>query len=450
MRIPRILLAAPKSGSGKTFLTCGLLQALKNRGLRAAAFKCGPDYIDPMFHKRVLHTPSRNLDTWFTSDSVTRFLMEEAARDADISVMEGVMGYFDGLGGLEWKASAYDLACVTHTPVILLVDAKGMSRSVIPYIKGFADYEEEKHIRGIILNRLSPMLYGALKKRIEEQTGIPVYGYVPECKDSVLESRHLGLLLPEEIGHLERTIAGLAAVMEQSLDIDGILSLAGSAGELEQEPDFLQGQKEGAQWPVTIGVAMDEAFCFYYDDNLRMLEQLGAKLIFFSPLHDETLPRADGLLFGGGYPELHGKELEQNSSMRSAVRASAETGMPILAECGGFMYLQESMCDLEGRPCEMAAVLPGRSENTGKLGRFGYVELTDSLTGLKIKGHEFHYYDSTNNGNAFHAVKPSGTREWDCMVRYKEVLAGYPHIYYPSNPRFVQMFLQKCRKFKTS
>ena len=298
-KVPRILLGAAASGSGKTLLTCGLLQALKNRNLQVASFKCGPDYIDPMFHSRVIGTKSRNLDSFFAKEDTLRYLLEKNARDCEFSVIEGVMGYYDGLAGISPKASAYDVARITKTPVVLIVNAKGMSLSAAAFVKGFVEYREDSQIRGVILNQVSPMMYPRLKQIIEETLPVKVYGYVPVVKDCVLESRHLGLVMPEEIADLHDKLMKLAEILERSVDIDGLLKLAEDAEELPvQKP--LTGYHTKRN--VRIALAKDEAFCFFYQDNLELLEEMGAQLIPFSPIHDEKLPEnIDVILFLGGY-----------------------------------------------------------------------------------------------------------------------------------------------------
>ena len=242
MRIPRILLAAGASGSGKTLITCGLLQVLVNRGLRVASFKCGPDYIDPMFHRQVIGTHSANLDTFFTSGERTRYLLAANAEDSDLAVMEGVMGYYDGVGGTTTRASAYDLADVTDTPVILIVNSKGMSLSLMAYLKGFLEYRENSHIQGVIFNQMSPMLYPRMKK-LAEELGVRALGYVPVVSDCVIESRHLGLVLPEEVPELKERLEKLSKILEETLDIEGILSLASGAGDLSVPEDLSQEEE---------------------------------------------------------------------------------------------------------------------------------------------------------------------------------------------------------------
>lgn len=462
IRLPRIMLAAPSSGSGKTMITCGILQSFVNRGLSPASFKCGPDYIDPMFHTKVIGARARNLDTFFTDEAVTRYLFAKTAVNAGVSVLEGVMGIFDGLGGTSPRASSYDLASVTDTPVILVVNARGMSLSVIPMILGYLEYQKrlgKQVIRGIILNQMTKMTYQLLKEKIEEQTGIRLLGYVPRLEGCTIESRHLGLVTPDEITDLQQTLNRLSEELEKCLDLDGILEIAGSAPDYEdrelQVPEKVRKYLVQRDIP-RIGVTMDEAFCFYYQDNLELLQQMGAELVWFSPLHDKNLPeQLGGLILGGGYPELYAEQLEQNSSMKKQICEALSKGMPYLAECGGFMYLHEEMEDMEGCAHEMCGVIPGRSFRTPKLSRFGYIDLSakeDSgqqllKVGQAIRGHEFHYFDSTNPGTDYHAQKPAGKRSWDCIHGNGYSAAGYPHLYYWSNPEFAVEFVRRAAEY---
>ncbi len=462
MKIPRILLAAGASGSGKTLITCGLLQALVNRKMKVASFKCGPDYIDPMFHSRVIGTKSRNLDTFFTDSDVTRYLLGRNAADCDIAVMEGVMGFYDGVGGISTKASAYDLADTTDTPVILIVNSRGMSISLAAYIKGFMEYKENSHIKGVIFNQMSPMLYPRMKKLAEEQLGVEVLGYVPKVEDCVIESRHLGLVLPEEIKDLKGRLKKLAGVLEETLEIDRILALAEKAPDLNV-PESLDQKNSAFDFhlpqKLKIGVARDEAFCFFYEDNFRLLQEMGAELVYFSPVHDAHLPSdLDGLLLYGGYPELNGEVLEQNESMKEEIVRAIKQGMPCMAECGGFMYLHEQMEDMEGISRKTCGVIPGKCYRTPKLTRFGYITLNarQPVFGQaaeeigEIPAHEFHYFDSENCGTDFHASKPLSKRGWDCVHSEENLLAGYPHLYYYGNPNIPRAFLLKCLEYHTA
>lgn len=450
---PRLLLAAAGSGSGKTMITCGLLSAWKAQEKKLAAFKCGPDYIDPMFHKHVLGLESRNLDSFFTDRETLCYLLKRGAEDAELSVIEGVMGYFDGLGGISEQASTWEVAAWTKTPVVLIVNCRGMSRSVIPLIRGFVDYEKEKQIRGVILNQVSPMLYPRLKEQIEAEAPVSVYGFVPVLPEGLFESRHLGLKRPEEIRDLERRFKELAGILSETVDLDGLFSLAETAPVLDGKKPALSplfGKR-----PVQIAVARDEAFDFCYEDNLELFKELGAGLLNFSPLRDKEVPKeADGLLFLGGYPELYGKELSENVSMRESVKEAVAGGIPCLAECGGFLYLHRTLEDAEGQVWPMAGVLDGHAFQTPKLSRFGYVTLTaeeDSIlgkAGSRFPAHEFHYWDSTKNGEAFLAEKPVGGRSWRCMVNCKNLLAGFPHFYYYGNTKGAEHFLAACRRYQ--
>ena len=452
MKIPRILLAAGASGSGKTLITCGILQALVNQGLKVASFKCGPDYIDPMFHQQVIGTKASNLDTFFTSRERTKYLLGVNAADCDMAVMEGVMGYYDGVGGTTTWASAYDLADATGTPVILIVNSKGMSLSLMAYLKGFLEYRENSHIKGVIFNQMSPMLYPRMKA-LAEELGVQVLGYVPVVADCVIESRHLGLVLPEEVPELKNRLRALAKILEETLDMEAILRLASGASELEMLED-LTGEDETFAYrtpeTVRIGVADDEAFCFFYKDNFRLLEKMGAELVRFSPIHDKELPEnLDGLLLYGGYPELKAQKLSENQSMRQAIFQTLQQGMPCMAECGGFMYLHEEMEDMDGNSWPMVGTVQGKAYRTKKLGRFGYITLERSGHTLgPIPAHEFHYFDSTNCGEAFQAKKPESGREWKCMHAKGRIQAGFPHLYYYGNPRVPKQFLENCLAYR--
>ena len=303
---------------------------------------------------------------------------------------------------------------MTGTPSVLILDCKGASVSLAAQVKGFADFVDNSNIRGVILNRLSPMLYERLKPVIEK-TGIKVYGYLPEMKECSLKSRHLGLFMPGEIEGLREKIGLLAEQIEKSLDMDGLLKLAGNEenglpGAFFSEKLTAEGRnaKEEIQETV-IAVARDEAFCFYYQENLSLMERLGAKLVYFSPLRDKSLPEADGYLFGGGYPENLAAELAANTSMLLSVREAHRRKIPILAECGGFLYLHRLLEGADGRQYPMAGLIDAEGFSTDRLSRFGYITLTGT-GGQQIRGHEFHYWDSTNNGTDAKSVK-TGRKE---------------------------------------
>lgn len=438
----RILIAAPKSGSGKTFLTCALLQALKDAGKKSAAFKCGPDYIDPMFHKKVIGVPSKNLDSYFTDAKTTRQLFLESAEGADIAVIEGVMGLYDGLGGIRREASSYDIAAITQTPIILVVDAHGMGASLIALLAGFLAYDTEHLMKGVILNKTTEMFYQLIKPEIEEKTGLNVLGYFPKQPENKMQSRHLGLVMPEEIPQFQADLKEAAAILKKSISLEKLFQIA-EAEDIQKETISVKTLNQ----KVKIGVALDEAACFYYDDNLNLLRKMGAEICPFSLLRDRALPEGiSGLLLGGGYPELHVKELSENISMKKAIKTAISGGMPSLAECGGFLYLHDYMEDMSSEKYPMAGVIEGSSHYTGKLVRFGYVEVQFS-DGARIRGHEFHYYDSTNNGTDANAKKPVGTRNWACMHVTEDNIWGFPHLYYYSNQKLVFRFLSRCSRY---
>jgi cobyrinic acid a,c-diamide synthase len=447
-KFPRIMISATSSGSGKTLITCGLLKALKNRKKKVTAFKGGPDFIDPMFHKKILHTPSRNLDTFFTDEETTRYLFTNAAKNFDLSVIEGVMGYYDGVGGISDQASAYDIAKTLETPVILVINGKGMSLSIAAIIKGFLEYREESNIKGVILNQVSNMIYPELKTMIEKELNLKVLGYVPKVDNLVIESRHLGLVLPDEIMEIEHRIEELALLLEETLDIDEIIAIANQVNPMKTKELAIP---KLAHAP-TIAVALDEAFCFYYEDNLKLMKKMGANLVEFSPLHDAHLPaNINGLILGGGYPELYTKQLSENVSMRSEINQYFKENCSILAECGGFMYLHDEMEDQMGIEYPMVGAIHGKAFKTSKLGRFGYITLSPQKEqaffgiGETIKGHEFHYWDSTNCGVSYQAKKPLRKKEWDCIHAKETMCVGFPHLYYYSNLSFIYRFLDRCR-----
>ena len=461
---PRIMLAAPKSGSGKTLLTCGLLEVLRRRGLNPNACKCGPDYIDPMFHRYVLGIPGRNLDSFFLPAEGVRKVLVDAVREeqAEIAVLEGVMGYYDGLGGTETSASSWEIAEITDTPAILVLDCKGASLSAAAMASGFLHFRKKSHIAGVILNRVSSIYYERLAAAVEEASGLPVLGYLPESEEYRMESRHLGLFLPGEIDRLRERIGRLADQMEKSIAVERVLEVAGmlplrienkekekaenESMEAESIAKFPACQEQKVTSRVRIGVARDEAFCFYYQENFRLLEQMGAELVYFSPLRDKKIPdRVDGLLFGGGYPENYARELAKNAAMRESIRRSIAAGMPFLAECGGFLYLHRTLEGSDGKHWEMAGVYPFDAYRTNRLRRFGYVRLLTS-SGQEIHGHEFHYWESEDPGTDWEAVKPTGNRSWRCIHEKGGQIGGFPHLYYASCPDFLRKWLDVCAK----
>lgn len=447
-KIPRIMLSAASSGSGKTTMTAALLGAFRARGLCIQSLKCGPDYIDPMFHTHITGRDTYHADPFFSDERQMQQILTQTAADADLALLEGAMGYYDGIGQTE-QASAYTVSQALQTPVLLLVTPRGMGCSAAAFCKGFLEFRTPNPIGGVILNQIREGMYSFYKEIIERETGLPVYGYLPDLPQVRLESRHLGLTTAGEVAQLDEKIQLLAETAEHTIDLDGILQLAATAPSLPLSP-----MPEQLEKTFRLGVAQDAAFCFYYAENLHMLEQCGAELVPFSPLADDRLPDGlDGLYLGGGYPELYLKQLSENSTFLESLRNASAKKIPIFAECGGFLYLQEAILDKDGTEYPMAQLLPGISKLGERLCRFGYVTLTaqqDSIlgeAGTTIRAHEFHYADSTENGAAFLAQRPNG-RQWQAIQVTQHIAAGFPHLYFPSNPAVPRTFAQTCRKFR--
>ena len=446
--INRVMLAGTGSGCGKTTVVCGLLKALADRELDIASFKCGPDYIDPMFHSRIIGTKSRNLDLYLCTENTVKYLLAKNAADADYAVIEGVMGMYDGLGFESDDFSANHISRVTQTPQILVVNVKGKSLSLLAEISGYLHFAPNQ-VQGVILNNCSKGMYPAYQKMIEGNLDLRVYGFLPKLAEGEIGSRHLGLVTAEEIEDLKSKIEVMGRAAAEFLDIDGILTLAESAPAISCEKIEIQ---KVSREPVKIGIAKDKAFSFYYEDNLELLMELGAELVPFSPMEDTALPEGiSGLILGGGYPEEHLQALTENWSMLTSIKAAVAGGMPVYAECGGFMYLGRTITK-DGETYETVGALDGNSHMTDGLVRFGYKTLTanrDNLmckAGEQIRCHEFHYSDTDHHGDGFTAAKASG-KTWQTIEAGDTVFAGYPHLHLWSNVHFAECFVKKCREF---
>ena len=427
----QFLLAAPRSGSGKTTMTCALLMALKRRGCAPCAFKSGPDYIDPMFHRAVLGVESRSLDLFFSTPETVRTLYARGAAGHGAAVCEGAMGFYDGLGGVSDRASAWHLADTLGLPVLLVVEPKGQSLTLAAELKGLVNFRTPSHIAGILLNNCTARMHALLAPMLEEETGLPVLGFLPKLPEAVIGSRHLGLYTAAEVENLQQKLALLADAAEEHIDWPRLLALC------EKEPPALPVQPETPPARVRIAVAQDEAFCFTYAETLEAFRDAGAEVVFFSPLRDTALPEnIGGLYLPGGYPELHARELSENTSLLREIKQKIESGLPTAAECGGFLYLGQSLTDAEGQSWPMAGVLPGEAKDAGRLVRFGYAALSadsDSMlfrAGESFPVHEFHHWDSTANGTALAAKKPVGGAEWRCGFIDEHFYAGFPHLYW--------------------
>lgn len=447
----RIMIAGTGSGCGKTTITCGILKALMNKGLKVASFKCGPDYIDPMFHSEITGTKSRNLDMFLCGENTAKQLFAENGGSADISVVEGVMGFYDGLGVNSVEYSSNDLSNKTGTPVILVLNCRNMALSVAATIKGFLEFSENK-IKGILLNGINPVMFPMYKKLIERHNGTTVLGFMPDLPEASIESRHLGLVTAQEIDALKGKVDILAENAARYIDLDALLQIAAAAPSLRYEPVDVEktGCAANSVKTVKIAIAKDKAFCFYYEDSIDLLRKIGAEMIPFSPLCDEALPEdIDGIILGGGYPELYSEKLSRNSSMRKSIRMAIEKKVPVYAECGGFMYLGTSI-----NGYQMVNVIKTNAILTDKLQDFGYVSLTAGRENLLckkgecIRAHEFHYSKSDFNGDAFTAIKVSTGKQRSCIYADENMFAGYPHLHLWGNIKFAEAFVSRCAEYR--
>ncbi|NYT02450.1 MAG: cobyrinate a,c-diamide synthase [Methanosarcinales archaeon] len=439
--IPSFLIAGTHSGVGKTTVTLGLMAALKRRGLRVQPFKVGPDFIDPTHHSQICGRPSRNLDTFMMGAAGVQKSYAEGSRDADVSVVEGVMGLFDGIGATD-EASTAQVARVLDLPVVLVVNVHGASRSVAALVKGFSTFDPGLRIAGLLLNQVGSPRHGSSLQEALEPLGVPVLGFLPRRPEISLKSRHLGLEMAFESRH---DLEALSGFIEENVDLDRMLELEAPLPQnvLEQEDPLQSGGG------VRIGVAMDEAFCFYYYDNIQMLRRLGAEVVPFSPLHDR-LPDVDGVYLGGGYPELHAAALEAGAC-RIQIREAAQEDMPVYGECGGLMYMGREVV-LEERSFEMAGILPATTIMTKKLQALGYVEAEAvahnpvAAVGSTLRGHEFHYsrVEVDRDANfAYRLRRGKGIMEGrDGLVEHNS-LGGYLHAHFYSHP--FREFVDGCR-----
>lgn len=454
--LPRVLIAAPKSGSGKTIITCGLLKLFNTQANNIISYKCGPDYIDPMFHRKVLGINGGNLDSFFMDkESLINAL---ASANENMAIIEGVMGIYDGLDLTSDKASAYEIATITATPVILVVDGKGAARTLISLVKGILADDCNKLIKGLIINNISSAYYAKLKPVMEHEFresgySIKLIGNVPHIKDLRIDSRHLGLMLPDEIEDIHHQIDLVAKAIEDNCSVDEIINIMNDAASLV----YSKKENYGSTDNIRLAVARDEAFCFYYKENLQLLVSKGVELVLFSPLCDSHLPEnINGLLLGGGYPENYLEKLSNNKTMLEDIKTKIDLGLPVLAECGGFIYLHKRAQDVNGMEYTLAGVVDGTCSYTGKLVRFGYVEMNgnannkDALSNyiVNMKGHEFHYYDSTCNGDAIKVTKPTANINWQAGISNENMLIAFMHLYYPSNVEFIDAFINRMRVYK--
>ncbi|MBR1470644.1 MAG: cobyrinate a,c-diamide synthase, partial [Lachnospiraceae bacterium] len=412
----------------------------------------------PMFHREVLGISSGNLDSFFQDAALLHQNLQQYGRGADLSVIEGVMGYYDGIG-FGTEAGTAQVAALTDTPVILVVDCRGRAVSALAEVYGFLHFRQEgAQIRGVIFNRLPQRLYAQAAEEAQ-RSGIRSFGYLPQIKGYHLQSRHLGLVTPQEMQDFKQQMELLARQTEESIDLDGLLALAeesvaGKSAPGVQRQNSVPAPDNRIRQKIKIAVAWDAAFCFYYRENLDVLKQLDCEIVFFSPLEDAGLPKCDALILPGGYPELYADRLEENESMRTSIREGIAGGLPVIAECGGFLYLHKTLTDRAGETYRMAGVLEAHCCYDGLQKQFGYVEMTarkDQLLGKAgetLKGHEFHYFVSDLAPDAFGAAKPYGGRAWMAGVGSETMYAGFPHIAFQGSRRAAERFVQKARAYR--
>lgn len=437
------LVTAPQSGSGKTTVTCALLALFRKKGYEPCAFKCGPDYIDPMFHRSILDIESHNLDLFLDDEDTVKEVYNHYAALYDTAIVEGVMGHYDGLGGSTPFAGSWHVAETLDLPGILVIHPGKSSLTMAAEIQGLLQFREDSHIRGILLNNCRPAHVTGLSQMLEKETGLPVLGALPHVEGATLESRHLGLVKADEVQDLREKVGLLADALEENLDFDRLLSLCGN------RPSHVRKIANTHKVRAVIALAADSAFDFIYRESMDVLWKTGADLYLFSPLKDKHLPEAaTGLYLPGGYPELYAKELSENTAMREAIGTAIRDGMPTIAECGGFLYLSQT---LDGYP--MVGVLPGDAYKTEHPVRFGYANLQaheDSLMfrkGETVPMHSFHYYESTQPGTDMTAVKPVTGKTWETGYMTKTMYAAFEHFSFAGKPELTERFLKAAEEY---
>ena len=437
-----LVVAAPRSGSGKTTLTMALLALLKKKGLAPCAFKCGPDYIDPGFHRAVLGVACRNLDLYLAPPATVQALYAKGAAGCGAAVVEGAMGYYDGVGGTP-AASAWQVGQTLGLSALLVA-----APAQLETLPGLLAAHAPHGVKAILLNQCPVQQAQMLKEKTEALTGLPVIGYMPSMQAAHLPARHLGLYMAGEIEDLAQRAGALAEELEKNLDWAKFTELFAA-----KAPAPLP-LPEKAKPPVRLAVAADEAFCFCYKESLESFAEAGMEPVFFSPMRDQALPEKIGALYlPGGYPELHAEILSGNTPMRAAIRRSLAAGLPCVAECGGFLYLGQSLESADGRVFPMVGALPGEGRKTPKLVRFGYAALTPKENsmlfrkGESVPIHEFHHWDSTQNGTALHAEKPVSGKNWDCGFVSESLYAGFPHLYFAAQPQLCARLAAAARAF---
>jgi cobyrinic acid a,c-diamide synthase len=447
----RIVIAGTGSGVGKTTVTIGLMSALKKVGLTVQGFKCGPDYIDPSYHTAVTNRTSRNLDSWMLTKDRVLDIFTHGSQGSDIAIIEGVMGFFDGKNPETNEGSTAEISLITKSPVLLVVNCESMARSAAAIVKGFQLFAEGPRIVAVIANKVgSEGHFQLVKKAIEQECHVPVIGYLKRELDIEIPERHLGLIPSMERGELDPYFDKLGELVNESVDIEKLLELAVARPlKVNRESSIFVKKKEPV---VKIAVAKDSAFNFYYPENLEIMEAKGMEIVYFSPLADEELPKdVDGLYIGGGFPEEFAHDLASNEKAKHSVKEAIENGLPTLAECGGFMYLTESIETTEMQKYEMAGVIPGRVQMQSRLAALGYREISGQnanfiLENTRARGHEFHYSTflaaEEEVPYAYETTGMRGVSKEGFLLH--NLVAGYTHFHFASCPEMVENWIKKC------
>lgn len=465
IRVPRLVVAGVTSGVGKTTITVGLGAALRARGFSVQPFKCGPDYIDPTYHTLGAGSPCRNLDSWMISADSMIELFQRACETADIAIVEGVMGLYDGRTGEDEAGSTAEIAKLLKAPVILIINVAATARSAGAVALGYKLFDEDVQLAGVVLNGVgSETHFRWARESVEKATGLPVLGYLPKNNEIHLPERHLGLVPSPENAEATRRITSIHEQIERTLDVDGLVEIARSARPIGFTPSSKLFPTKDMAPRVRIGIAQDEAFSFYYQDNLDLLSSWGAVIVPVSPLRDSELPEIDGFYVGGGFPEMYAAQLSANRSFRESVIRAARAGMPIYGECGGLMYLSEGIIDFEGNKQAMVGVVPGWAMMQSKRARMGYITveaLADSVLtskGQVLRGHEFHWSQRDESANsAAYRVIDGGTRRASDTAYHGErnegfvegnILASYVHLHFGGDASLARRFVESCESWR--
>ena len=458
LRIPRLVIAATQSGSGKTTITTGIIAALRKRGLTVQSYKIGADYIDPGYHSLASNRLAHNLDSWLVSKDKLQKIFAQTSQNAEIAIIEGVMGLYDG--GKNGISSTAEISKLINAPVILVIDAKSIGASAAAVALGFWEYDKDVNLAGVILNRIGSDNHKNIIESALSELGIKTLGAIKRDNKLITPERHLGLL-PTTENETKELIENISEAIDSQVDVDELIEIA-NRGNREQgtgnrnlELEVSHSSLISHTSSFKIAVAKDEAFNFYYPESLKVLERLGAEIVIFSPLHDESIPTADGLIIGGGFPEMFAAELESNISMRESIKNATFNGLPVFAECGGYMYLMNELIDFEGKGHKMVGVIDNSAKMNDRLQMVGYVEaelLNDCILGKagdRFHAHEFHFSNEVNNNgqSAFNCVRIRNNSNYNAGFVSGNVVASYLHIHFAGCVEAARHFIKSCQNY---